>query len=574
MKDAFIENILLSSGRWDEEREYWLNKLGSSIEMSYFPSDMRDVGGNLELIEDVYQRSFPAKLVEQMERLCRQSEQGLYSLLLSGVTYLLHRYAGDRSIMLGKPADLKAEGNGIAADLNLTAIKVEVDENTTFKNYLMLVARTFQEAQRNSSIPFRKIVSLLKDEADSAVPHFKTIVLMNTLHVPVRLQEVEGTIIFRLLKTEESLQLRIEYDRSMYSSDFIAGIYHHLVAFFEEVLEETSIPLRQIQMLTSMEIHQIESQFNNTKIPYQCDKTIHELFENQAMLSGDLVAIWFRKSGLTYAELIIRVNHLAYQLREKGVQRNSVVAVMMNRSPNMLTALLAVLKSGGAYLPIDPSYPIERIKHMLDDSETNHLLTDTSLVGKVAFSGETIDVNNYLCSVDSTLSLTNINSSDDTAYMIYTSGSTGKPKGVSVSHRSVINFFKGMTDRLPFKQGKIIAALTTISFDIFVLETLLPLTQGLKVALASEDEQQNSAQLKQWLFDNQVEMLQATPSRMQLFVNEKDGESNLSCITEIMVGGEAFPEELLKKYNENLTKQKSLICMAQRRQRFGRRSKM
>ncbi|MGB7606716.1 MAG: amino acid adenylation domain-containing protein, partial [Lutisporaceae bacterium] len=277
------------------------------------------------------------------------------------------------------------------------------------------------------------------------------------------------------------------------------------------------------------------------------EKTIHQLFEEQVESSPNQIALSFDGSTMTYFTLNQKANSLARALREKGVKRDTITAVMVNRSFDMIIAILAVLKAGGAYLPIDPEYPVQRIGYMLEDSEAPILLTESHLAKLVSFAGEIICLDDEaIYTVDSN-NLASESNASDLAYVIYTSGSTGKPKGVMLEHRSVINFIKGMTDKIDFEFNKTILALTTISFDIFGLETLLPLTQGMKIIIADENHQLDARLLNQLILEEGVDMLQITPSRMKLLFTDGKCRQSFLRLKEIMVGGEVFTDGLLTK---------------------------
>lgn len=536
MNDPYSENIYLSSGKGQEGREYWINKLGSSIEMTGFPSDSRDLPSAGQSAEEIYLGSIPPDLSERIRGICGQSAPGIYSLLLSGVMYVLQRYSGEEQLIVGMPLDKKTEAGGSSTRL-LLPVKMDMDERWSFKQLLNHVNRTVQEAHKHRHIPLHQIMRV--------IPHFKTVVSLDSLHASISLEGTQADMIFHFMLDNNGLELKLHYDRGIYSLRYVEGIFLHYVRLLEEVLRDADTALQNIPMMSPAEVHQLLVDFNATSVPYWSDKVIHELLELQAVKCPDQAAIWFKNTGLTYRELNDQSDRLAVLLRNKGIGRNSIAAVMMNRSLGMIVAMIAILKAGGAYLPIDPGYPQERINYMLEDSRTELLLIQSGLESKVDFYGETLILDETLQLPDHVSLPRNENVPEDPAYLIYTSGSTGKPKGVLVPHRSVVNFIKGMTDRIAFTAGKSIAAVTTFSFDIFVLETILPLTQGLVVFLASEEEQNQSSLLRNWLATHDIQMLQTTPSRFQLLLNEKEGAAELTGLSDIMVGGEPFANELL-----------------------------
>ncbi|WES35778.1 amino acid adenylation domain-containing protein [Ruminiclostridium papyrosolvens DSM 2782] len=274
---------------------------------------------------------------------------------------------------------------------------------------------------------------------------------------------------------------------------------------------------------------------------------IHRLFESQALSTPNNTALILGEKSLSYKELNERANQLAWKLREKGVQADRIVGIMVNRSFEMIIGILGVLKAGGAYLPIDPAYPADRIQFMLEDSSSHILLSQKKFVEGIHYEGDFINLDEKAIYAGDDSNPAIINSSKDLAYVIYTSGSTGTPKGVMIEHGAVCNFIRGISEKIDFSEGKTILALTTISFDIFVMETLLPLSRGLSVVIADESQQKNPKLLNELIIQNHVDMLQSTPSRMQLLLRYDEELQGLKYLKEIMVGGEPLPTSLLER---------------------------
>lgn len=274
---------------------------------------------------------------------------------------------------------------------------------------------------------------------------------------------------------------------------------------------------------------------------------IHRLFESQALSTPNNTALILGEKSLSYKELNKRANQLAWKLREKGVQADRIVGIMVNRSFEMIIGILGVLKAGGAYLPIDPAYPADRIQFMLEDSSSHILLSQKKFVEGIHYEGDFINLDEKAIYAGDDSNPAIINSSKDLAYVIYTSGSTGTPKGVMIEHGAVCNFIWGISEKIDFSEGKTILALTTISFDIFVMETLLPLSRGLSVVIADESQQKNPKLLNELIIQNHVDMLQSTPSGMQLLLRYDEELQGLKYLKEIMVGGEPLPTSLLER---------------------------
>ncbi len=300
-----------------------------------------------------------------------------------------------------------------------------------------------------------------------------------------------------------------------------------------------------MEFLSQEEKYKLLYEFNNTKYPYPKEKTVHQLIEEQVKRTSDSTALVFGQKELTYNELNVRANCVAERLRAEGVGKDCIVAIMVKRSFEMIISILGILKAGGAYLPIDPEYPNERVSFMLEDSSSKVLLTSADLINKASFDGKVILLNEIEFSEKECDNLPIENCSDNLAYILYTSGSTGKPKGVMISHKALNNFINGMAKEIDFSYGKSILAVTTMCFDIFALETLLPLSFGMRVVIANEEQQINAKLLGELIQSNSIDIIQMTPSRMKLLLSSDSAANSLKNVKEIIVGGEIFPETLL-----------------------------
>ncbi|MED2795922.1 AMP-binding protein, partial [Bacillus wiedmannii] len=287
-------------------------------------------------------------------------------------------------------------------------------------------------------------------------------------------------------------------------------------------------------------------QINNTHIEYPKDKTIHKLFEEQVEHSPNRVAVVAGESKLTYQELNKRANQLARTLRSKGIGPDTVVAIMTERNTDMLVGLLGILKAGSAYLPIDQKLPKQRIEFMLRDSKTGFILGQEMLLDTVEFEGNKIYLDSESSYHINGHNLEEACMPNNLAYVIYTSGSTGTPKGVMIEHQSVNNFVEGMSNNLQLEKDMRMLSLTSISFDIFVLETIFSLVKGLRVVIASSQQQLDIQELDKLIKENLINIIQSTPSRMRSLLELK----NLSNIEKIIIGGEALGEDLVVKIKQ------------------------
>ncbi|MEM6404727.1 MAG: amino acid adenylation domain-containing protein, partial [Cyanobacteria bacterium P01_D01_bin.116] len=302
--------------------------------------------------------------------------------------------------------------------------------------------------------------------------------------------------------------------------------------------------------MSDSERHQLLVEWNNTKQDYPNDKCIHQLFEAIVEKTPSDIAVIFEGQQLTYQELNSRANQLAHYLQQQGVKSDTVVGICLERSIEMVVGLLAIMKAGGAYLPLDPAYPQERLAFTLADSQVSILLVHTHLVNNLPpYSAQLICIDTDStafadCSLENPVTNTN---PENLAYVIYTSGSTGKPKGVQIPHRAVVNFLTSMGQNPGLRKEDILLSVTTLSFDIAGLELYLPLIVGARLVLVNQEVVADGTQLLKELVSNGVTVMQATPATWRILVGAGWESKNK---IKILCGGEALDSSLAHQLRE------------------------
>ena len=501
----------------NEHENYWLEKLSGDLVRSNFRYDFKENVSNVRIIESVEFR-FPEEIYAKLVKHYENSTSQLFNIIISGLVVLLgkHTYSqtGIKDIILGIPT---YKSNGGKRPINtILAIRNQFEDKITFNELQHQVNRTIEEAREHKDYPVEELPERLNMQVyGDDFPLFDVAAALENIHNTKFLRSINVNLIFSFYVTDKYIEGVVEYNASLYEKKTVKKIITHYNNLLTSVLPEMDIPLFSIDILSKEERKQLLFDFNNTRVDYSIDKTIHELFDKKVEECPDNISVKYRHQHLSYEALKEKSNRLANQLRKKGLQQDQLVGVMVSRSLEMIAALLAVLKAGGAYVPIDPGYPIDRITFYLEDSNANILLTQEDIKLKFDSSGSRVEaINLFDKSVfgDDSSTPINIATPHNLAYVIFTSGSTGKPKGVTIRHRNAVNFFKGMTDKIDFSPGKTILAITTVSFDIFLLETLLPVTIGLKIVIADEMQQKDPGLLKDIINRNQITLLQARPA--------------------------------------------------------------
>ncbi|MCY9181156.1 bacitracin non-ribosomal peptide synthetase BacA [Bacillus haynesii] len=462
------------------------------------------------------------ELSDHIRKLAKHTGTTLYTVMLSAYYVLLNKYTNQTDIVVGTAAagrlhpDLQ---DVFGVFVNTLALRNEVDTSNSFKEFLQQTKERTIAAFDNSEYPFDDLIRKLNGVRESnRNPLFDTMFVLEDARMftkqkgdvklsPIifELDNAKFDMIFNVLDFEQKIVLNIEYSTSLFKEETIQKIAEDYFRILEEVSENRDVALYQIDMISSQEKRTLLESFNHTKTAYPKGKAIHQLFEEQAKRIPDHTAVVFEDQKLTYRQLNEKANQVARHLREKGVKPDTLVGIMMERSSDMITAILGVLKAGGAYLPIDPEYPLERMRYMAFDSQVKVIISDVPLAkGLTAESIELIHMDDERIAEQDRSDIDNVNQSGDLAYVIYTSGSTGKPKGVMIEHQSLINLCRWHQSCFEVGQNDNSSIYASISFDAFVWELFPYITAGATVHVLNQETRLDVEKLNRYFHDHHI----------------------------------------------------------------------
>ena len=562
------EQEYLKSEKFKKDKEFWNGIFNSIPEIATIPS----INSNSQELSCKSKRKqfiIPEETISLINKFCKENKASIFNFFMAVFSLYISRVSSLNDFTIGTPILNRGnfkEKQTTGMFISNIPFRVSVNNDISFAQFLSNISMDFLKIFRHQKYPYQYLLEDLRKQ-DSSLPNLYNVALSyqnartnaQTSSVKYESEWVETNYIaddmdIHIYDMNDTGNINIAYDylTSKYSIDDICFIHARILHIINQILENNEINLKDIEIVTPDEKKKLLYTFNNTQMDYPKDKTISQLFEEQVEKTPDNIAVVFGDQQLTYRELNERANSLANYLRNNEITRNDIVGIMVNRSLEMLVAILAVLKSGACYIPIDPEYPQDRIEYMLNNSNAKMLLTFKKLESKVTFGNKLfIELDNELYTSNRE-NLKNINKPEDLAYIIYTSGSTGLPKGVMLKHNNINNFIYGMCNIVDFDTTKTIVSVTTISFDIFVLESLLPLQKGLKIVVANENEQNNIRLFNSLCLKNNVNIIQTTPSRFQVLISNSNELDYLKNITDILVGGEAFPKVLLNSLKKVL----------------------
>ena len=528
-----------------EDEKYWLNQFSGEIPLLNMPTEFERGSTKSYEGDNVFLK---LNNFTDINNICKKFNVTPYMFLLSCFYILLYKYTMQNDIVIGTPIVGRNSidiANVIGMFVNTLALKQNIQSTNKFSDFIKLVKENCLNAYNHQTYPFDELVKNLNIVRDpSRSPIFDILFIYESEGIPsfdfggdnveyYIPQNNTSKFDFSLEVTpnENSYNLRLEYCTKLYSKKFMESLLDCYNNVIKSVIANSDIQISKIQMLS--EIPNIYP-----TLDYPKESRVIDLFEEQVKRTPDRIALVFGDEKYTYKELQDKVNKLAYYLHTFG--DNEVIGMMMDRSANLIISQLAILKSGAGYLPIDPTYPEERIKYIIEDSGVSVILTEQKYKDLVPVKAVFVDNDDCFKNYKD---FSTDQSPESIAYLIYTSGSTGKPKGVMVKQQGVVNFIIGMFSRMPLKNLSIVS-ITTMCFDIFAFESLLPLCTGMKVIMASNEEQNNPILLNDLCLKNKVDVIQTTPSKFKLLMTD-----NLPYLKElklISLAGEPFPLDLLK----------------------------
>ena len=534
----------------DEKRKYWLETLSCEREAVGLPLEYERAAAFSERNQTI-RFTIQDRIRKDLLALTGGSSVLVYGTAVTALATCLHKYTGATSIVVGGP--VRKPSDGSFQRPNALPILVELDGRSRLRSLLGSVRERLLKAYANQDYSFQSIVRDLQiNEVENRCPLFNVAIGLKSIHYPM--PDVGHDVMITLTLFGDRLETVIDFNESILARQGVERFGRHFENLLGRIVSGEADCVDDLQMSTRAERCRIMLEWNETSTGYYEGRCVHRLIETQARLTPDSVAVVFEDEQLTYEGLNCRANQLARHLQAQGASLGTVVPVLMERSSEMVVALLGILKAGAAYLPLDPDYPRERIDLILRDVTPAVLVTQEYLKHKLPESGSAIVALGSDSEAMSNQAHGNFDSGvcpKHLAYVIYTSGSTGNPKGVMISHRAICNRLLWMQDRLPLTQGDRVLQKTTYTFDASVWEFFVPLMAGATVVMAEPGGHRDPAYMIQAITRHDVTILQLVPSMLRVLV-EEPGFPACTTLKRVFCGGEALPIDLQERFFERI----------------------
>ncbi|HVS37748.1 MAG TPA: amino acid adenylation domain-containing protein, partial [Gemmataceae bacterium] len=495
----------------------------------------------------------PPALVERLRALSRREGVTPFMTLMAAMQTLLHRWTGQEDVVTAtvvSQADRPELRSLLGFVLNTVLLRTDLGGAPTFQELLGRVRRVVLDAHAHRDLPFQHLVAALQPNRTAGQNPLYQVMMLHIQDAPAvptgwtlnwtdfHNGQARCDLEVDVAEGADRVTIVFDYSSDLFDAATIERLGRHYRTLLESIAAAPEKSVADLAMLTDAE-HRRFADWNDTAAEFP-DVCAHDLIEAQAERTPDAVAVEFAGEARTYRQLNERANRLAHHLRGLGAGPGTLVGVCLERSADLIAALLGVLKSGAAYVPLDPTYPRERLAMMLADAQPIAVVTEAALATDLppAIPAVCMDRDVFAGSADNpNVPMT----SDAAAYVIYTSGSTGTPKGVVIEHRGLVNFLHSMSKRPGLSADDALLAVTTVCFDIHTLEIFLPLLTGARIVLASRDDARDPTCLIRLLETSGATVMQATPATWQALTTA--GWTADPSFT-ILCGGEALPADL------------------------------
>ncbi|WP_256259175.1 non-ribosomal peptide synthetase, partial [Burkholderia ubonensis] len=568
---------------WQHER---LASADTHRELALLSASLADAPDQIELPTDrprpaiqrfdgaVLPFQLNGELADGVRAIAHASGTSTFMVVLAAYALLLSRYSNQQDIVIGSPIANRRSSMTeplIGFFANMLALRVDLSGNPGFGELLARVKRVALDGYSRQEIPFEQVVDALKLERNlSRTPVFQVVFAYEKASsqpvnfpslvatpVSVETHTAKFDLTLHVQDADHGLAGSLEYNLDLFDAATIERMAEHFRHLLEAVIADSNRPLGEISLLSDAERDTLTVEWNRTDTDFgaAAEQPLHRLFEQQTERTPDAVAAVHDDASLTYAELNLRANRLAHHLITLGVAPDSLVGVAMERSLDMIVALLAILKAGGAYVPVDPDYPAERVRFMIDNAQLRWLLTQQHLLPALPDTDArliVVDRDAHEFAAAPAANPTPALSGDNLAYMIYTSGSTGRPKGALNSHRAVTNRILWMQHAYALGADDAVLQKTPFSFDVSVWEFFWPLVTGARLVFARPGGQRETDYLVDLIAREGITTVHFVPSMLRAFLDHPDLDAHCASLRRVVCSGEALPYDLQQRFFERL----------------------
>ena len=566
---------------FEKDLIYWKKLLSPTLPSLEIPTDSkRPAKPSFRGCKESFLLS--KKVAEEITEFAQENECTLFMIVLSAYAVLLQAYTGMDEFVIGTPVagrDRKEIEKLIGCFVNMLVLRMNLSENPSLITVLNRIKKTTIDAYAHQNLPFEKLVEAIQPERHlSNNPLFQVAIILDV--VPDRTFPIGNlkaeifpfqpkTTLFDLMlfvtERDNGLQIDFQYSTDLFESQTIKKLFQHYKEILQSFTEKPSAKISQLQIITNTEYSLNLLDWNQTENDSLRRFGVLELFREQVRKKPDSIAAIcrsselpeiYKESSISYFELNIRTNQIASVLTEKGIQRNELVGIVGERSIETLIGILGILKSGAAFVPIDPNFPQKRIDYIVKDSGVKIILIPNWLdQGHQDFNrhaGEVIEISNIIQSDRNAPDINTKNDPEDLAYIIYTSGTSGDPKGVIIPHRGLSNYASWVKNVYLKQQVLNFPWFTSLSFDLTITSIFVPLISGSTIIIHPEKNAKVDLTVGDVFQDDRVDIIKLTPSHLEVV---KELAVHASSSRKLILGGEDLKSSLAQTISKQYDKE-------------------
>ena len=556
-----------------EDLNYWLGQFADEVPVLNLP-----LSGNRRPLRTYHasriEHVLPSTLVASVRKLGAKNGCSLYNTVLAAFQAFVARLGQTNDIVLAIPTAGQSAMNlqdVVGHCVNTLPVRIQIDKKNLFSEHLKRSRSGLLSGLDHQRLSYGTLLKYIKLERDPSRPPLCAISfnldpmidlkasgfrgLTVDLHVEPRAFEHFEWFVNGIIHSDQSIELQVQFNRDLFQNDYIKHYFEGFQAFLESLVANPQLEIGRIPMMSLRQRQEMMVDWNSTQLDYPKHSSLPAELSRQALATPNAIAVRSGDKQLSYRQLDEQSSEFSKFLTLAGIQRGDLVGICSHRSPQLLVQILGILKAGAGYVPLDPMYPVDRLRHMCDDSQLKLIVTEDKLEELASQFGKPIVLFDGLNSSHRSSLQLNDNSTckttdslpeiapSDTCYVIYTSGSTGKPKGVMVPHGAVVNFLYSMKQQPGYDPQENVLAITTLSFDIAVLELYLPLLFGGTVTIADRETATDGKKLIEILERENIHLMQATPATWRMMISAGwEGKKGLK----VLCGGEPMPLELVE----------------------------
>ncbi len=555
---ALNENDEAASGAYSENEEYWVKLFGGRAPVLDLPTD-RPRPAIKTYNGATLKTSLGSELSSELKKASARLGGTLYVTLLSGFQILMHRLTRQSEVVVGisVAGQARLENASLVGHcVHFLPMLSELPKDCPAKEYLVATRQRLLDTYDHQEFTYGTLLRKLTIQRDpSRLPlievQFNLEKLGSNVHFEGMLTEMRSNpknfvntdLFLNAIETKDDILLNCDFNTDLIDQSTLERWMTSYATILRAITADASQAVEALEIVDAKERKLVVEDWNQTAVNFGMFEPVHRVFERQAAQSPFRTAVICREVEWSYQKLNEYSNRMARHLRRKGIGSGSLVGICLERSHEMLGAVLGVLKAGAAYLPLDPAHPSSHLESVLADSEASLLLTQESVAARLRTSARAVclDTEQKLWARESSADLEVAVAADSLAYVIYTSGSTGKPKGVAIEHFALMNLLRSMEREPGLTSSDTLVSVTTLSFDIAALELFLPLIVGARLVIATNEEVYDGYRLLRLLEQSKATVMQATPVSWRILV-EADWKGQPAL--KVLCGGEALPNDL------------------------------